>query len=472
MEKGKFVGGNDYIERVAAYIRVSTQEQKLNGMSLDAQEEILTNYAKTNNLKIVKFYKDEGVSGRKPIMKRPALAEMIEGAQKKEFDRIIFIKLDRFFRSVSEYHTCMRMIEPVLWTATEEKYDLTTANGRAFVNMKLTIAELEGDTAGERIDIVNEYKIREGLPLFGTNNMPMCYAVAEPEENERHKYIVKRNEEYMLDVIENIKVYRSLRGAVLYANNKHAVQFKYKAVRNALQNTMLYGRYRDNFNYCEPYITKEEFDDIQRVISNSPRETKANRVYLFSGLLTCPGCGRKLTGTQHYLPKKSGGYYEYNAYRCNASNIDKTCKFGTKLMERPIEKKLLDELQDIIGEKKAEAVKVSEKGEKVSKYNIKELKEELDRLNYSWQKNRIKDVKEYDRKYDALVAKIDKAESEAENEIVTDYSHIEEMLTSDWKKIYNALDPEHKRAFWRSFIEELTVLSYGRNKEIQKIIFF
>ena len=97
-----------YIENVAAYIRVSTQEQKLHGISIEAQEEKLTEYADSHGMKIVKFYKDEGVSGRKLIRKRPALQAMIQDAEKGNFRRIIFIKLDRFFRSVAEYHECMK----------------------------------------------------------------------------------------------------------------------------------------------------------------------------------------------------------------------------------------------------------------------------------------------------------------------------------------------------------------------------
>ena len=41
------------IERVACYVRVSTQEQKLHGLSLDAQKEKLKEYAAEHGLKIV-----------------------------------------------------------------------------------------------------------------------------------------------------------------------------------------------------------------------------------------------------------------------------------------------------------------------------------------------------------------------------------------------------------------------------------
>jgi hypothetical protein len=115
----------------------------LHGLSLDAQKMKLTEYAEEHNMRIVEWYVDEGVSARKLIRKRPELQRMIQDAEKGKFERIIFIKLDRFFRSVAEYHECMKRISPVVWTTTEEKYDLSTAQGRMLVNMKLTIAELE-----------------------------------------------------------------------------------------------------------------------------------------------------------------------------------------------------------------------------------------------------------------------------------------------------------------------------------------
>jgi DNA invertase Pin-like site-specific DNA recombinase len=108
------------IEKVAAYVRVSTQEQKLHGLSVDAQKAKLAEFAKNNSMRIVQWYVDEGVSGRKLIRKRPELQRMIHDAEKGEFEKIIFIKLDRFFRSVAEYHECMKRITPVVWTTTDE----------------------------------------------------------------------------------------------------------------------------------------------------------------------------------------------------------------------------------------------------------------------------------------------------------------------------------------------------------------
>ena len=459
-----------YIEEAAAYVRVSSQEQKLHGLSIEAQKQKLIEYAEKHNLKIVEWYVDEGVSATRPIAKRPELQRMVYDARKGRFKRILFIKLDRFFRSVAEYHACMKLIEPVIWTATEEKYDLSNANGRAFVNMKLTIAELEADTTGERIKIVNDYKVKSGMPLGGTRCMPFCYAVEPVSEGSKTKHLVKRNEEMMHDLISHIMVNKTIRGAMTYINNKYGTTLRYNAVRNVLKNTMIYGSYMGNPNYCEPYITKEMFDEIQQVIERNPRTSTDEYPYIFTGLIRCPQCGGTLSGAVH-VNSKNGKQYRYYAYRCHKHRIHKRCDFTFVVFENKMEKLMLDRIEEIIEEQELKNIEISEKGKKVGKYNVKELQTELDRLNYSWQKGRIKSVEEYDKKYDEIVAKIAEAESTVK-EKPKDFSHIKKTLSAGWKGIYEALDNEHKRAFWRSFVKEIQIDWGASKKDIDDIIFF
>lgn len=59
--------------RCALYPRVSTEEQFVNGLSLDAQRKDLTDYANRMGYLIVGVYPDEGISARKPVSKRPAI---------------------------------------------------------------------------------------------------------------------------------------------------------------------------------------------------------------------------------------------------------------------------------------------------------------------------------------------------------------------------------------------------------------
>ena len=460
-----------YIEEAAAYVGVSSQEQKLHGLSIEAQKQKLTEYAEKHNLKIVEWYIDEGVSATRPIAKRPALQRMGNDARDKKFSRILIIRIDRFFRSVSEYHEFMKLISPVIWTATEEKYDLSSANGRAFVNMKLTIAELESGTTGERIKIVNDYKVKSGMPLYGTRSMPFCYAVEQVSEDSKTKHVVKRNEDIMTDLIAHVMVNKTIRGAMTYINNKYGTSLRYNAVANVLRNTMIYGSYKGNPNYCEPYVTKEMFDEIQQIVERTPRTSTEEYPYIFTGLIRCPKCGGTLSGAVHVCKAANGRSYRYYGYRCHKHRIHKRCDFTFIVFENKFEKLMLDRIEEIIEQKEIRNVEISKKGSKVGKYNVKELQAELDRLNYSWQKGRIKNVEEYDKKYDEIVAKIAAAESKVKEEPM-DFSRIKDTLSGGWKGIYEALDNEHKLAFWRSFVKEIQIDWGASKKDIDDIIFF
>ena len=460
-----------YIEQVAAYVRVSSQDQKIYGLSIEAQVQKISEFAEKNNLKIVEWYIDEGVSATRPIAKRPALQRMGNDAKLKKFSRILIIRIDRFFRSVAEYHEFMKMISPVIWTATEEKYDLSSANGRAFVNMKLTIAELESGTTGDRIKIVNDYKVKSGMPLGGTRCMPFCYAVEPVSEGSKTKHVVKRNEDIMTDLIAHVMVNKTIRGAMTYINNKYEISLRYNAVANVLRNTMIYGSYKGNPNYCEPYVTKEMFDEIQQIVERTPRTSTEEYPYIFTGLIRCPLCGGTLAGASHVTKSKYGKQYTYYGYRCHKHRIHKRCDFASIVFENRMESLMLDRIEEIIEEKEIKNIEIEQKGEKVGRYNVKELQKELDRLNYSWQKGRIKNVEEYDKKYDEIVAKIAEVENKVK-EKPKDFSRVKETLSSGWKGIYEALDNEHKRAFWRSFVKEIHIDWGASKKDIDDIIFF
>lgn len=461
------------IEPVAAYIRVSTTEQKLHGLSLDAQKMKLKEYAKKHDMKIVAWYMDEGVSGRKLIRNRPELQRMINDAQKGEFERIIFIKLDRFFRSVAEYHECMKKIAPVLWTTTEEQYDLSTANGRMLVNMKLTIAEMEADQTGERIKIVNEYKTATGQPLSGSQ--PFGWMIAKDETTGRKQVVKDPDEAPILEeILQHFMTYQSKRKAITYLHSKYHISMSQHAFGDLISNTMLYGAYRDNPQYCDAYIDKETFDAIQEIQKRNIKENTAeNRIYLFTGLIKCPHCGRLLAGQMHTTAREGRPTYKYKGYRCPKHRASNACDFRKIPFEVTLEKLLLENLGQYMEDAKIRSVEITDSGEdKVLKYDIDELNAELERLNYAWKKGRIKGgIEQYDKEYDELIEKIELAKQEKENTEPKDFSKIEGVLHEGWREIYNALDEEHKRAFWRNIISSIEIEWHDNIKRIAKVNF-
>lgn len=443
----------------AAYIRVSTQEQKMHGISLDAQRDKLQEYANAHDLNIISWYEDEGVSGRKLIKNRPALQNMIKDAERGLFKRIIFIKLDRFFRSVAEYHECMKRLGDVTWTATEEKYDLATANGRAFVNMKLTIAELEADTTSERIRLVNDYKIKTGQPVTGS--VPWSHKIIQTDNGKR---IVVDDEtrEQCIDVINYFIRTQSLRKTLNYCKRYHSF-YDIQGLKKWLNSPLLIGTYRDNPNYCEPLIDSETYYKLIEKTKRNIRE-RSDKPPIFSRLLVCPECGRKLTAYSWRQTVK-GRLYEYKRYRCdnNVKGLGCTCK--QVLTERQIEFALLTAIENYVHEQNQNYIFAPKQEKRV---NVDELKAKLERVNMMFERGRLT-LDEYDAKYQAIQNEIADAQREPVIDASEKIKRINALIKSGWREMYNALDREHKRDFWHGVIKYAVIEKNKREYNVTKL---
>lgn len=468
------------IERIACYIRVSTQEQKLHGISLDAQRDKLKEYAEKHHLKIVEWYEDNGVSGRKLIKNRPELQRMIKDAQSGKFDRIIFIKLDRFFRSIAEYHECMKKIDPVLWTATEEKYDLTTANGRAFVNMKITIAELEADQTGERINIVNDYKVKTGQAITGAHCQGYGYTVRKDKEGVKRVVKDPETAQIVEDYINHFLIHQNKRQAYIFVKNKYNADVSYNSLAKVLKDPKLCGTFRGNDNYIkEPYVDMDTFVKIQNILKKNIKKTSSNRTYLFAGLIKCPICGRKMTGkytggiVKNKKPNGKIYLYErnYYSYRCNFHSINKSCTFSSNINESKIEAILLDNFNKYINEHIINVSVVDNRAEldneQINK-KIASVKAEMTKVKRMYRKEDITEA-EYDNDMAELKEELKELESHLEPVLERDLTIYQELLKNDWRELYNALTKENKRAFWRKYIKGIEL---NTNGTVKKPIFF
>ena len=87
------------MEKVAAYLRVSTESQVgENRFGLLAQKEQILTYAKQNGFQVIKWYSDEGISGA--ILEREGLQSLIEDSRKGCFLAVLVAKMDRIARDL------------------------------------------------------------------------------------------------------------------------------------------------------------------------------------------------------------------------------------------------------------------------------------------------------------------------------------------------------------------------------------
>ena len=452
------------ILRAGLYERVSTEEQALRGFSIETQIDNLTEYCEKNSLKIVDHYTDEGISGAKPPLKRPSLHRLLEDVKAGKIDIILFTKLDRWFRSVKEYFKVQEILDKhgVQWKAIHENYDTTTANGQMAITIFLAVAQNERDRTAERIKVVFEHKRKNKEACFGGPHKPMGYM--KLKEDDGYVRLVKDpDEEEMTKEFWRILVKENnLSAAVRYMDTVHNVRKSPKTWTRIARNEIYAGMYKGVDDYCEPYVSKEDWLMLQETANRRRQDTKAKRAYLFSGMIRCPECGRILCGT-YKNNNRNGVNYRYNSYRCRFKFT--VCGYKHSPSEKKIEKYLLKNLRPLLEREIIAAEVEKAKPKPKPKTNVKALKERLRRLNVTYMAGNLTDdeyLKE-DRELKALIAKAEQDAPPPER----DLEPLRELLQTDFEKIYLTLDEKEKQRFWRGFVKEIVF----KDKDIVDVIF-
>lgn len=442
--------------RLGAFIRVSTKEQALNGFSVAAQQAALEKWAEENGHKIVEWYIDEGVSGRKKVKNRPQMQRMINDAEAGKFDKIIFTKLDRYFRSVSEYHETQKRLEAarVDWKAIHEEYDTSTTDGRFKINLYLTLAEQEADRDSDRINQVFYYKVQQGQPLSG--NQPIGYKVGEID-GEKRVVIDEDRKQVVVDLFDHFATYNSKRGAQHYINTKHGLTLNYYAVCKMLKEEKYSGHYRHNPAYCAPIIPRDVWEHVQRLLTRNIKQRNTGRIYPFSGLVKCTTCGHTMTG--RYIKNSHGTEYYY--YICNRAQADKVCSHKNALREDVLEKRMLDtieaELQGYILTATVDPQKVD--NTQKEKEAITKRMEKLKQLFLA----DLMSFEEYEKEHKHCKRLLDELMPTETASISAAKTFLENI---DVLETYAALDRQEKQAVWRSVIRRIDCNDSNETKPI------
>lgn len=315
--------------RVALYERVSTEEQSLHGLSIEAQKAALEAWAEGKT--IVGHYTDLGVSARKPITKRPELQRLLRDCEQGKVDLIVFTRLDRWTRNIREYYKAQDVLDAhsVAWRALQEDYETETAAGRLKVNIMLAVAQDEADRTSERIKSVFARKKEKGLVPSGAAAFGII------------------NDKGILRPSEDAPRIRAVFDAFINGRSAHAVTVRSEELLGhpVTDNGIRY--LLKNRSYLDAgVIDRATWDKAQEILSvRAVRRAKTDRVYLFAGLLVCPVCGCKMTS--HYW---NPGKYEYTYYRCYSNAKNGTCKYKTSIREDRVETYLLNRLELLIGD--------------------------------------------------------------------------------------------------------------------------
>ncbi len=447
--KNKNIDNLPPLTRVALYIRVSGEEQKIKGLSLEAQQERLEEYARERSWLITGIYIDAAKTARKNMHKRTEFQKMIESVKRNEVDLLLFCRLDRWFRSVADYYKVMEILQAhdCDWKTIDEEYDTTSANGRLYINVKLSIAQNEADICGERIDIVFDSKIAHGTVVSGS--CPFGYRVNE----EKRLEVVPEESGIVQDAFNRFESTVSKRGTVKYIRETYGVNWCEATFRRMLSETLYTGIYdrsnRRNENFCPAIISKEQFNKIQSLLKKNARFAPSGRVYIFTSILKCAECNHNMVGR---IAGRNQVYY----YRCNQHFQRALCSHKSEAREDAIEKWLFDNLESELNRARFEwKVKAAEKKKVTPRTDKATLKRKLSKLKELYV-NELIDIEEYKKDYSIYTAALQQF-SEPAAEVPPDFSSVEKLLQSDYKNIYNTLTREEKRTLWRSVISEIRI---------------
>lgn len=156
----------------AGYIRVSTEEQVKEGLSIEAQHERLGAYCELRKMELGRVFVDGGVSGSVQLHKRRGGGELLEQVRVGQYDAVVAFKLDRIFRNARD---CLAVVDG--WNKAKVAFhlvdmggqaiDTSSAMGRFFLTIMAGVAELERNQVSERIKSIQAYKRTRGEWLGG-----------------------------------------------------------------------------------------------------------------------------------------------------------------------------------------------------------------------------------------------------------------------------------------------------------------
>lgn len=177
--------------RLLGYVRVSTDEQALEGVSLDAQRHRLGLYAELQGAQLVDVLGDEGISGKRAD-NRPALQEALRRLKAGEADGLVVLKLDRLSRSTRDVLELVDLSGRQGWAlhSISEKLDTGSAAGRFVLTILAGLAQMEREQISERTTFALAHMRANGLKTGG--DLPFGFRLAEdgrsleqhPEEQE------------------------------------------------------------------------------------------------------------------------------------------------------------------------------------------------------------------------------------------------------------------------------------------------
>ncbi len=276
------------MKRAAIYIRVSTEGQREEGYSIDAQKALLEAFCTARELEKRELYIDGGFTGSN--IDRPGLIKLIEDIRRGEISHVVVYKLDRLSRSQKD---TLYLIEDIFnpagvtFISMNENMDTSTPIGRAMLGIMSAFAQLERETIRERTRLGMQERVKNGF-WPGGGKIPFGY------DYDREKGIlvpngdadtVRRAYDLYLSGYSTDKIARML-----------GLRYEHLALQILKRKTnagyILYNGKEYKGRHA-PIISLETYEKTMAAMRQRQRAPLSGG-YLLTGLLICGKCGAKM----------------------------------------------------------------------------------------------------------------------------------------------------------------------------------
>lgn len=145
--------------KAMGYVRVSTDEQAREGISLDNQKAKIESYCTLHDLELVGIIEDAGKSGKD--LNREGIKTLVNSMKGRQINAVVVYKLDRLSRKVIDTLNLIELMrrQNIAFHSITDNIDTKTAMGKFFLNVMASLAQMERDLISERTRDALQHKI-------------------------------------------------------------------------------------------------------------------------------------------------------------------------------------------------------------------------------------------------------------------------------------------------------------------------
>lgn len=324
------------MQNVIMYCRKSSESEDRQAQSIDDQINILTKFAKSNQLTIIKTY-SESKSAKAPYQ-RPSFTNLIADIQGGEGRHILCWSLDRLFRNPVD-------AGQVQWMLQQKHLHsiITPSKTYTIQDSGLMMSVMSGMANQFILDLSKNTK--RGMQSKAEkghypSRAPIGY-LNTPERNKGLKVLIK--DPMRANLVRKVfeEILRGKQAAEVWDTAVHEWgltttdnhPLSKSGYYNMLNNPVYYGEYewpRKTGNWYQgkhdPIITREEFDLVQKMLGKDGKPIAKTHQFDLTGLFRCNHCGCSVTGTKkvkYYKTTSNTGVYNY--YHCTKKRRELGC---------------------------------------------------------------------------------------------------------------------------------------------------